>query len=140
MGPPDHMNRRPGLLDGDCSVVSRKAGTMNRSRFPAAVPHPRPRLGVNRLCVDLTAIIAVVSAAVVTAPAVSAAQPPPSSFVVVLKDSVADPAAVSAAQAGRYRAQRSAVFTHAIRGYSARLTWSEAAAVASDPAVQFVAA
>jgi subtilisin family serine protease len=58
--------------------------------------------------------------------------------VVVLKDSVADPAAASAEQAGRYQARRTAVFTHAIKGYAAELTPSEAAAVAADPAVQFV--
>jgi subtilisin len=81
---------------------------------------------------------AVAAGVVLAAPAASAAEASPSGYVVVLKDAVADPAGVSAEQVGRYGARRSAVFTHAIKGYAAELTRSEAAAVAADPAVQFV--
>ena len=81
---------------------------------------------------------AVAAAVVLAPPAASAADAAPSGYVVVLKDAVADPAGVSAEQVGRYGARRSAVFTHAIRGYAAELTRSQAAAVAADPAVQFV--
>lgn len=68
----------------------------------------------------------VAAGVVVAAPVASAAQPPPSGYVVVLKDSVADPAAVSAEHAGRYQARRTAVFTQAIKGYAAQLTPSVA--------------
>ncbi|MEV6490898.1 hypothetical protein AB0M20_20115, partial [Actinoplanes sp. NPDC051633] len=64
---------------------------------------------MRRLSAVLSAII-VAAGFVVTAPVASAAQPPRSGYVVVLKDSVADPAAASAEQAGRYQARRTAVF------------------------------
>jgi subtilisin len=92
---------------------------------------------MKRLAAVLSAV-GVAAGVVVAAPAASAATARPSGYVVVLKDSVADPAAASAEQASRYQARRTAVFTHAIKGYAAQLTPSVAAAVAADPAVQFV--
>jgi subtilisin family serine protease len=85
----------------------------------------------------LTAAVVIV-AVVLAAPVATAAEPPPADYIVVLKDSVADPAAVSARQARRYQARRTAVFTHAIKGYATQLTSSQAAAALADPTVQFV--
>jgi hypothetical protein len=62
---------------------------------------------------------------VVGAPAAVAAAA--SGYVVVLKDSAADSVAVSGKQSGRYSARRTAVFSHAIKGYAAHMTPSEAA-------------
>ena len=108
-----------------------------RSRFVQLVSRRWRLVSLKRLSAMLGAG-AVAAGAVLAAPAASAAEAPPSGYVVVLKDAVGNPAAVSAVQVGRYGGRRSAVFTHAIRGYAAQLTRSEAAAVAADPAVQFV--
>ena len=70
---------------------------------------------MKRLAAVLSAA-AVAAGVVVAAPVASAATARPSGYVVVLKDSVADPAAASAEQASRYRARRTALFTHAIKG------------------------
>ena len=93
---------------------------------------------MRRLFAALSALTVAVGI-LVAVPVASVAQAASSGYVVVLKDSVADPAIAAAEQAGRYQARRTALFTHAIKAYAAELTPSQAAAVAADPAVQFVA-
>jgi subtilisin family serine protease len=60
------------------------------------------------------------------------------SYIVVLKSSVASPAAVAQEQAARYGGSISYVYTHALKGYSMTVPTAAVAALASDPRVQYV--
>ncbi|MFF0482791.1 S8 family serine peptidase [Streptomyces sp. NPDC004435] len=59
-------------------------------------------------------------------------------YIVVLKDSVRSPSAAAGRQTRRVGGERTAVYTHAIKGYAASLTSDQAAALAKDPEVRFV--
>ncbi|MFD6274827.1 S8 family serine peptidase [Streptomyces sp. NPDC060209] len=59
-------------------------------------------------------------------------------YVVVLKDSVVDPEAVSAKNTKQYGGARQAVFVHALKGYAAMMTPAQAAALENDSSVRFV--
>lgn len=59
-------------------------------------------------------------------------------YIVVLKDSVADPGTVSGRHTRRYGGARTAVFRHALKGYAATMTPSQATALKGDPSVRFV--
>ncbi|MER5894411.1 S8 family serine peptidase [Streptomyces sp. NPDC001876] len=73
------------------------------------------------------------------APASNAAGPKDlGTYVVVLKESVADPAAASAKHTNKYGGTRGAVFSHALKGYAATLTPKQAEALRGDPSVRFV--
>ncbi|MFF4434766.1 S8 family serine peptidase [Streptomyces sp. NPDC001513] len=61
-------------------------------------------------------------------------------YIVVLTDGATDPAALSDRQTRRFRTAPTALFRHALKGYAAELTESQAAALRRDPAVRFVAA
>ncbi|MER6202763.1 S8 family serine peptidase [Streptomyces sp. NPDC001586] len=61
-------------------------------------------------------------------------------YIVVLADGATDPAALSDRQTRRFRTAPTALFRHALKGYAAELTESQAAALRRDPAVRFVAA
>ncbi|MEU4150057.1 S8 family serine peptidase [Streptomyces sp. NPDC026659] len=78
----------------------------------------------------------------VIAPAATAAPPArsaaPAEYVVVLKESVTDPAAVSAAQIKTHGGVRRGVYSHALKGYAATLTPDQASRIGNDPAVRFV--
>jgi subtilisin family serine protease len=66
------------------------------------------------------------------------AQEPNGRYIVVLDDSVEDPAAVAADHARRYGAEVTHVYTHALKGYAARFSGAQATAVESDPVVRRV--
>jgi subtilisin family serine protease len=59
-------------------------------------------------------------------------------YIVVLDDSVEDPAAVAADHARRYGAEVTHVYTHALKGYAALFSGAGATAVESDPVVRRV--
>ncbi len=59
-------------------------------------------------------------------------------YIVVLDDSVADPAAVAADHSRRYGAEIIHVYTHALKGYAAVFSGAGANAVESDPKVRRV--
>ncbi len=59
-------------------------------------------------------------------------------YIVVLDDSVEDPAAVAADHSRRYGAQVTHVYTHALKGYAAIFSGTAATAVESDPVVRRV--
>lgn len=61
-------------------------------------------------------------------------------YIVVLADGAADPAALAESQTRRFRTARTALFRHALKGYAAELTGTQAAELRRDPAVRFVAA
>ena len=61
-------------------------------------------------------------------------------FIVVLKDSTSDPQTVAKEHGRRYGLVTDFVYTHAIKGYAARLSAQQLDQVRQDPAVQFVSA
>jgi subtilisin family serine protease len=65
----------------------------------------------------------------------SAARAP---YIVVLKDSVAQPDAVASEQGRRFAAPIGEVFRHALKGYTASLTAAQASALEADARVAFV--
>ncbi|WP_354241880.1 S8 family serine peptidase [Arthrobacter sp. UYEF20] len=60
------------------------------------------------------------------------------SYIVVLKDSVPDAAAVAAAQESKFGFAGARVYSYAVNGYAGTMTASEAQAVAAEPDVEFV--
>jgi subtilisin family serine protease len=91
----------------------------------------------NSLLYLLVAVALLTSLAIEPYP-VAATSSAPGTYVVVLKDSVADPRVDSADHSRRYGIHPNAVFVHAIRGYAADMTPVQAAAVEANPGVQFV--
>ena len=71
-------------------------------------------------------------------PSVATAAPAAERFVVVLKDSVAQPGEVAREHGRRYEAQVSFVYRHALEGYAARVPGREVGALRSDRRVAFV--
>jgi subtilisin len=69
----------------------------------------------------------------------ASAAPAPSSYIVVLDDSVADPASVAEAHGHAHGFQAKFVYSHAMKGYAATLTADAAAVITDDPRVLFVA-
>jgi subtilisin len=65
---------------------------------------------------------------------------PPGRYIVLLKDSVASPAAVARAHATAHRAQVGFVYTAAVKGYSATLSAPAVGALRADPQVAAVVA
>ena len=90
-----------------------------------------------RFILRLIALVALVVA--VTAPAASA-QVPVRGVIVVLNDTVANPAAVAAEHASRFGADVTYVYSHALKGYAATVSAAGAAALAADPRVANVEA
>ena len=71
-------------------------------------------------------------------PSVATAAPSAERFVVVLKDSVAQPGEVAREHGRRYEAQVSFVYRHALEGYAARVPGRELGALRADRQVAFV--
>ncbi len=66
------------------------------------------------------------------------AQEPGQHYIVVLDESVEDPAAVAADHTRRYGAEVTHIYTHALKGYAAIFSGASATAVESDPVVRRV--
>ncbi|WP_329425615.1 S8 family serine peptidase [Streptosporangium sp. NBC_01495] len=75
--------------------------------------------------------------AIIPATAATAASNPVGDYIVVLKDG-ADATTFANTQVRSRRASVDKVFNHALRGYSAKMSATAAAAIARDPQVQFV--
>jgi len=60
------------------------------------------------------------------------------SYIVVLKDSVANPAAVASEHATRFGGSVTHVYSHALKGYSLTLPAAAAPGIAADPRVSYV--
>lgn len=88
------------------------------------------------------AAVALVGLAAVLVPGVSAAAPPsdgpPGRYVVVLRDTVANPGAVAAEHRDRYAAEVSLVYGAALKGYAATIPAARLSSVRADSRVQFV--
>jgi subtilisin len=84
------------------------------------------------------ALAGVVVALSLAAPTAADAAPAEARYVVMLASTVTDPARAAADQARRYGSLPQAVYG-SLNGYAAAMSPAEAAALASDPAVQYVA-
>jgi subtilisin family serine protease len=87
----------------------------------------------------LVAGILAAMAASLLAAAPAGAAPARGKYIVVLKDSTANPDAVARSHAGRFGARVGSVYRHALKGYSATLTADRLAALRADPSVAAVA-
>lgn len=86
----------------------------------------------------LTTVAPALCGAAVTPSSTAEASDEANAYVVVLKDSVTDPAATAAKHVRSYGGARTAVFTHALKGYAARMTGAQAADLKDDPTVRYV--
>jgi subtilisin family serine protease len=74
------------------------------------------------------------------AAAPTTAAEPRQSYIVVLKDGVVDPGAAALAQQSAYGFTASKVYRHAVNGYAATMTASQAQRLQANPSVDFVTA
>jgi subtilisin family serine protease len=88
------------------------------------------------LAVGLT--LAAIAAALLALPGQAATGSASQRYIVVLDDSVARASTVAANHQSRFRAGVSTVFEHALKGYVASLTPSQASALSSDPRVRSI--
>ncbi|MER5894412.1 S8 family serine peptidase [Streptomyces sp. NPDC001876] len=93
---------------------------------------------MNRLSRMALATLVMAVPGIVGTHASTAADSHEPTYVVVLKDSVVDPAATSVKNTERYGGARQAVFSHALKGYAATMTPTQATALGNDPSVRFV--
>jgi subtilisin family serine protease len=84
--------------------------------------------------------LAVAAAALATLGAASPSASDRASYIVVLKSSVANPAAVAQEQAARFNGTVTHVYSHALKGYSLTLPVAAVAGIAADPRVDYVEA
>jgi subtilisin family serine protease len=88
----------------------------------------------------LVLALAVAAAALATLGAASPSASDRASYIVVLKSSVANPAAVAQEQATRFGGTVLHVYSHALKGYSLTLPSAAVARLAADPRVDYVEA
>ena len=118
-------------------LASVAAGTRrHRPRRPADLPADRPWL--RGILGGLAALVLAAGGGIVAGPAAGAEAE--QSYIVVLKDSVADPAAAAAAHQGSFGFTTSKIYRHAVSGYAATMSAATAKRVAADPGVDFVTA
>ena len=82
--------------------------------------------------------LAALSVFCAVGPASASAAAAPGRYIVVLDDTVADPASVAAEHGREHAVARELVYRHALRGYAARMSASARDAVAADPRVRAV--
>src|ERR687892_660301 len=88
-------------------------------------------------------VLAVAVAALLASTLAASAAPPPdinaeATYIVTLKQSVSSPSATATQHATRFGAQVKGVYSHALKGYTARLTASEATTLRGDASVASV--
>src|SRR5207253_4923438 len=86
----------------------------------------------------LVLALAVAAAALATLGAASPSASDRASYIVVLKGSVANPAAVAQEHAARFGGSVTHVYSHALKGYSLTLPAAAAGRIAADPRVDYV--
>jgi subtilisin family serine protease len=84
--------------------------------------------------------LAVAAAALATLGAASPSASDRASYIVVLRSSVANPAAVAQEQAARFGGTVTYVYSHALKGYSLMLPAAAVRQLAADPRVDYVEA
>jgi subtilisin len=94
-------------------------------------------IALGRRIAAALAVAGSLALSLVFAASVSAA-PIPGHYIVVLKDSVADPGAVANEHGQEHGVQRDHLYAHALKGYSAVVSADKVKALRADPRVQFV--
>jgi subtilisin family serine protease len=94
------------------------------------------KLSVRRIGGVVAALLALLSI-LIAAPA-RAVSVPVRSYIVVLNDDVANPAAVATRQTGALGGEITHVYSHALKGYSALLPVGSISRLASDRSVKFI--
>src|ERR671932_1169655 len=118
-------------------AASRPARVVRHAR-----PLPTTRKGepLFKATARIVLALAVAAAALATLGAASPSASDRASYIVVLKSSVANPAAVAQEHAARFGGRVSHVYSHALKGYSLTLPAAAAARIAADPRVDYVEA
>ena len=86
----------------------------------------------------LVLVVALLAAAALAPAAAGAARSAEGRYIVVLKQSAGDPAAVADSHGKRHGAKRQRVFRTALKGYAAKIPAGEVAALRADPRVDYV--
>src|ERR687885_1933748 len=118
-------------------AASRPARVVRHAR-----PLPTTRKGepLFKATARIVLALAVAAAALATLGAASPSASDRASYIVVLKSSVANPAAVAQEHAARFDGTVTHVYTHALKGYSLTLPSAAVAGIAADPRVDYVEA
>src|SRR5919202_1129095 len=118
-------------------AASRPARVVRHAR-----PLPTTRKGepLFKATARIVLALAVAAAALATLGAASSSASDRASYIVVLKSSVANPAAVAQEHAARFGGTVSHVYSHALKGYSLTLPAAAVARIAADPRVDYVEA
>ena len=124
--------RRPGSSREPAVAAARP-----RRDSGNAAPPTKTKQRIRGLVGGFAALSLAVAAGLVAAvPSTGAEQE--QSYIVVLKDGVADAGTAAAAQQGSYGLTVSTVYRDAVSGYAATMTPSVAARLAADPGVDFI--
>src|SRR5919199_303364 len=118
-------------------AASRPARVVRHAR-----PLPTTRKGepLFKATARIVLALAVAAAALATFGAASPSASDRASYIVVLKSSVANPAAVAQEHAARFDGTVTHVYSHALKGSSLTLPAAAAARIAADPRVDYVEA
>lgn len=92
-----------------------------------------------RILLVLAIVVVLASTGTATATSATSATGATASYIVVLKNTVADPGAVALAQGRAYGFQARFVYRHALKGYAASLSSAAVSAIAADSRVAYVA-
>jgi subtilisin len=121
------------------SLPATVAAGSRRYRPKNSVHRPTGSSWSRRIVGGLAAAVLTIGGGIAAA-GPSAGAEPKQSYIVVLKDGAADPAATAAAHQGTYGFTPSGIYRDAVSGYAATMTAAEAQRVQADPAVEFVTA
>src|ERR671930_1915364 len=109
-------------------------------RHRASSPTTRKEGPLFKTTARIVLALAVAAAALATLGAASPSASDRASYIVVLKSSVANSAAVAQEQAARFGGTVTHVYTHALNGYSLNVASAAAARIAADPRLDYVEA
>src|ERR687888_1451880 len=107
-------------------------------RHRASSPTTRKEEPLSKATARIVLALAVAAAALATLGAASPSASDRASYIVVLKSSVADPAAVAQEQAARFGGTVTHVYTHALKGFSLMVPAPAVAGIVADPRVAHV--
>src|SRR5919197_656021 len=109
-------------------------------RHRASSPTTRKEEPLFNATARIVLALAVAAAALATLGAASPSASDRASYIVVLKSSVANPAAVAQEQAARFGGSVTYVYSNALKGYSLTLPSAAVPQLAADPRVDYVEA
>src|SRR5919198_2437443 len=104
-------------------------------RHRASSPTTRKEEPLFNTTARIVLALAVAAAALATFGAASPGASDRASYIVVLKSSVANPAAVAQEQAAQFGGTVTHVYTHALKGFSLTVPAPAVAGIAADPRI-----